>query len=65
MRVGHRSCWPGKRVRMKLTDGTVLFGRFLEKKGEWITLEVNGEKKRYWAGKVQGLQIYKKQFATQ
>lgn len=41
-RVGHRSCHPGKRVRVVLRDGTVLIDRFVEGRSRDIVLERAG-----------------------
>lgn len=39
----HTSCYPGKRVRVKLYDGTVLHDRFREGHDRWIRLEHAGK----------------------
>ena len=56
---GHTSCRPGKKVRMKLLDGTYVFGKFKEKVGETIFLEVGGKVIKYRRQNVIGLVIWK------
>ena len=58
---GHTSCRPGKKVRMKLVDGTYVFGKFRDKVGETIFLEIDGVVKKFRRQQVIGLVIWKPQ----
>lgn len=58
MKTGHTSCQRGKRVRLKMKNGDVIFGKFLEKQHGWIVLD----KGKYWQGDAIGLTIWKKSF---
>jgi hypothetical protein len=49
----HTHTHPGKRVRLKMRDGTSVEGKFIEKTGNgFIVLDVEGEPKRYRANGV-------------
>jgi hypothetical protein len=58
---GHTSCRPGKKVRLKLRDGTYIFGKFKDHVGKWIYIEVDGKVKKWSDGEVFGLVIWKPQ----
>lgn len=39
----HTSCYPGKTVRVKLNDGTVIFDKFKDGNDRWIILRDYGK----------------------
>lgn len=61
-KTGHTSAPRGKRVRLKLKDGRVIFGKFMAKEHGWVTLDVDGDICRYWMGECIGLTIWKQSF---
>lgn len=58
---GHTACRPGKKVRLKLVDGSYVFGKFREASGDRIVLDVSGELKTWKGRDVIGLVIWKPQ----
>ena len=36
----HHCCWPGKTVRIVMRDGTVLYGKFVEERSAYITVNI-------------------------
>lgn len=61
MRTGHTSCRRGKKVRLKMKSGEMIYGVFWEKVGKYIYLKVNGELQKFDAGNCIGLVIWKPQ----
>lgn len=61
MRTGHTSCRRGKKVRLKMKNGKMIYGIFWEKIGKWIYLKVDGKIEKYDAGLCFGLVIWKPQ----
>lgn len=43
MKKPHTTAYPGKRVRVKLHDGTVLFDKFVDSNDRWIILRERGK----------------------
>jgi hypothetical protein len=58
MRTPHTSCWPGKRVLVKLKDGRKIKDRFMEKKGQYVILKTFG---KVPSGDIQAFTIIKAQ----
>lgn len=59
-RTPHTSTNPGKRVRLKLRDGSSVDGKFVErKKNHYIVLDVAGEQRRFPTGDVDKFLVVK------
>jgi hypothetical protein len=52
----HFSCMPGKRVLVKLKDGTTFIDKFVDRKGKWLHFEAHPRIRRE---KVKMFTLYK------
>lgn len=43
MILKHTACYPGKKVKVVLRDGTVLIDKFVDRKSKWIVLKNYGK----------------------
>lgn len=62
----HNGTWPGKRVRVKLKDGTVLIARFVRNEGKVTVLESDSGLHTEFAirrDRITSLAVYKPQHA--
>jgi hypothetical protein len=55
MKTPHSSCFPGKRVRIKLKDGRTFITRFRDKKGKKVITDAG----TFLVGDLRAFTIYK------
>ncbi len=56
MRTPHTGCWEGKRVKVKLADGSWFVDRFMGAKGKYRLFETHG---KVAAGEIRSFIIWK------
>lgn len=55
----HSRAYPGKRVRVKKHDGTVLYGKFREYRSHYTVIEVSGSEVRIPNQEITSFSIWK------
>lgn len=55
----HTSVQKGKKVAIKTKEGFYYSGTFVEKKGNYVVVDVKGKRVKLWAGRLKSLTLRK------